>query len=139
MDTSDYKGIQVGEEFYDFVPEEHRLAVEFIYKTWVKAGRPRRLEGEVAWKVMDSIFQIWGALNPQELADFKQDVQEDQSMERSVSEANSRDGGYIPISYPPRLFQMIKVFFPDEKLQDHDLILKFVRRYPLLKRTRFNL
>ena len=139
MDTSDFKGVQIGEEMYDFVPDEHRLAAEYVHKVWVMGGRPNRLEGETAWKVMDGLFNIWGALNPDELADFKQDLQEDQSAERSVSEANSRDGGYIPIVYPPRLFQMIKVYFPDEKHQDHELILKFVHRYPLLKRTKHSI
>ena len=139
MNTDDFKGIQVGEELYDFVSDEHRLAVEFIQKTWRAAGYPRRLDTESAWKVMDSIFQIWAALNPQEFVDFKKDLIEDQAYERSVSEANRRDGGYIPISYPPRLFQMIKAILSEEKLQDRDLIIKFVRRYPLLKRTKHNL
>jgi hypothetical protein len=88
---------------------------------------------------MDAIFQVWAALNQREFEDFKKDLQEDQAYERTVSEANRRDGGYIPISYPPRLFQMIKAIFSEEKLQDHDLIIKFVRRYPLLKRTKHNL
>ena len=136
MDTDGYKGIQVGEELYDFVPDEHRLATEYVHKVWVSAGRPNRLEGEAAWKVMDGLFQIWGAMFPEELNEFKRDLQEDQAAERSVSEANRRDGGYVPISYPVRLMQFIKVYFPQEKLQDHDLILKFVHRYPLLKRTK---
>jgi hypothetical protein len=121
---------------FDFVPDEHRLAAEFIHKLWIRAGRPSRLEGESAWKVVDGIFQIWGALNPQELKDFAKDLQEDQAEERSVSEANNRDGGYIPISFPVRLFQMIKVYFKEDKLQDRKLILQFVHRYPLLKRTK---
>jgi hypothetical protein len=139
MNTDNFQGIQVGEELYDFVPDEHRIAAEYIHKMWKAAGFPRRLETEGAWKVMDGVFQIWGALFPQELLDFKQDLQEDQSAERSVSEANSRDGGYIPISYPPRLFQMMKVYFSEEKLQDRDLIVKLVHRYPLLKRTKFSI
>jgi hypothetical protein len=121
------------------VPEEHRLAAQFIHNVWKKTGSPNRLEGESAWKVMDSLFQIWGALNPQELADFKRDLQEDQSLERTIHDANKADGGYIPISYPLRLWQMIKVYFPEEKLQDHELILKFIRRYPMLKRTKYQL
>jgi hypothetical protein len=133
------KGIKVGEDYFDFVPDEHRLAVEFIHKIWVTAGRPRRLETEGAWKVMDSLFQIWGAMFPDELLDFKQTLQDEQSAERSVYEANKNDGGYIPIAYPLRLLQFIQVYFKDEKLQDHDLILKFVKRYPMLKRTKFNL
>jgi hypothetical protein len=139
MNTDGFQGIQVGEEMFDFVPDEHRLAAEYIHKMWKAAGYPRTLDTEAAWKVMDGVFQVWGALFPQELLDFKADLQEDQAYERTVSEANSRDGGFIPISYPPRLFQMMKVYFSEEKLQDRDLIVKLVRRYPLLKRTRFKI
>jgi hypothetical protein len=88
---------------------------------------------------MDSLFQIWGACFPLELLDFKRVIQEDQSMERSVHEANKQDGGYFPISYPMRLMQFMKVYFPDEKFQDHKLILKIIRRYPLLKATKHNI
>jgi hypothetical protein len=85
---------------------------------------------------MDALMQIWGAMYPYELLEFKKDVQEDQSLERTVHDAIKHDGGYIPISYPMRLMQFIKVYFPEEKLQDHNLILKFVRRYPLLQVTK---
>ena len=139
MNTDNFQGIKVGEELYDFVPDEHRLAAEFIHKLWVRAGRPDRLEGESAWKVVDGIFQIWGALFPAELKSFAKEVQDDQSIERTVSEATRRDGGYIPISYPTRLFQMIRLYFHDDKLQDRNTIIKFVRRYPLLKRTKYNI
>lgn len=132
-------GIKVDDQYFEIVPDEARLAAEYIHKVWVRSGRPNRLEGESAWKVMDSLFQIWGACFPQELLDFKRTIQEDQSIERTVHEANKVDGGYIPISYPVRLMQFIKVYFKEEKLQDHKLILKLIKRYPLLKVTKHNL
>lgn len=131
--------IKVDDQLFEIVPDEARLAAEFIHKVWVKSGRPNRLEGESAWKVMDSLMQIWGACFPYELQDFKRTIQEDQSLERSVHEANKSDGGYFPISYPMRLMQFMKVYFPNEKFQDHKLILKIIRRYPLLKVTKHNL
>lgn len=131
--------IKVDDEFFEIVPDEHRLAAEYIHKVWISAGRPNRLEGESAWKVMDSLFQIWAALFPDEFLDFKKQIQDDQSAERSVHDANKADGGHIPISYPMRLLQFIKVYFPNERLQDRSLILKFIRRYPALKVTKFNL
>ena len=135
----DIGGVQVGQTFYDIVPTEHRLAAEFVHRVWIKAGRPDRLESEGAWKVMDSLFQIWGAMYPLELLDFKRVIAEDRSVERDVHEALKHEGGYIPISYPTRLLQFIKVYFKEEKLQDHKLILKFIRRYPLLKVTKHKL
>lgn len=131
--------IKVGKEFWEIAPDEHRLAAEYTYKIWKKAGKPKRLETEGAWKVMDALVQIWIALYPDEFDYFRQTIKEDQEVERSVSEANRRDGGYFSIAYPDRLHQMIKVYFPEEKLQNHDLILKFIRRYPILKVTKHNL
>lgn len=131
--------IKVDDEYFEIVPDEHRLAAEFIHKVWIKAGKPNRLEGESAWKVMDSLFQIWGAMYPQELLDFKHSVQDEQSVERSVHEANKGAGGYFPIVYPTRLMQFIKVYFKEEKLNDRKLILKFVHRYPMLQRTKHHI
>lgn len=128
--------IKVDNQIFEIVPDEARLAAEYIHKVWIGSGRPNRLEGESAWKVMDSLFQIWGACFPQELLDFKQTIQEDQALERSVHDANKADGGYFPISYPMRLMQFMKVYFPNERFQDHNLILKLVRRYPMLKVTK---
>ena len=50
--------IKIGEDYWEIVPEEHRLAAEFIHKTWILAGKPNRLETEGAWKIMDSIMKI---------------------------------------------------------------------------------
>lgn len=132
-------GIKVDDQLFEIVPDEARLAAEYIHKVWVAAGRPNMLEGESAWKVMDSLMQIWGACFPQELQDFKASLQDSQSIERSVHDANKQDGGYFPISYPMRLMQFMKVYFPNERFQDHKLILKIIRRYPLLKVTKHNL
>lgn len=131
--------IKVDDQLFEIVPDEARLAAEYIHKVWVKSGKPNRLEGESAWKVMDSLFQIWAACFPQEFLDFKRVIQDDQSIERSVHEANKKDGGYFPISYPMRLMQFMKVYFKDERFQDHKLILKIIKRYPLLKVTKHNL
>ena len=131
--------IKVGEEYFEIVPDESRLAAEYIHRVWVGVGRPNRLEGESAWKVMDSLFQVWLACYPEEVADFKQSLIDDRAEERSVHDALKNEGGYIPISYPMRLMQFIKVYFKEEKLQNHDLILKFIKRYPILQRTKHKL
>ncbi len=130
--------ILVDGEWYDIATEEQRLATEYLHKVWVKAGRPNRLEGESAWKVLDAMMQIFAGIYPQEFNDFRDTIKESQSVERTVHEAN-KSGGYMVISYPTRLLELIKVYFPNEKLQDRELTLKFIRRYPKMKVTKYNL
>lgn len=131
--------IKVNDEMFEIMTDENRLAAEFIHKVWVRAGRPNRLEGESAWKVMDSLFQVWAACYPQEFLEFKYSLIEEQEAERSVHDANKADGGFVPISYPMRLLQFIRVYFPDQKLQDREITRKFTQRYPVLKRTKYNI
>lgn len=132
--------IQVGKDTYEIASDESRLATEYIHKVWEKAGRPNRLDTEASWKVMDTLFQVWAGCYPDEFLDFKYSIQESQEVERTVHEAVKQSGGgHIPISYPSRLLMMIKVYFPDERLQDHNLIRKFVNRYSILKVTKYNI
>ena len=131
--------IQIGSEIYDTPSASEQLSAEYIHRVWVKTGKPDRLEGEVAWKVMDAIMQVYGALYPREIEHFKKTIREDQSVERTPHEANKAGGGFIPISYPTRLLQLIKVYFKMDRLQDRYLIKNFIKRYPALKVTRYNL
>ncbi len=131
--------ITIDEKIYEIASEEERLATEYLHRVFIKAGRPNRLSSESAWKVMDAIMQIWGGLFPHELAAFIDVLKEEQRGERTINEANKVDGGYFPISYPTRLLHMLKVYFPKERFQDHSLIKKMVKRYPVLKRTKYEI
>jgi hypothetical protein len=131
--------IKVGEEQFEIASQENILATSFIHTVWVRAGKPDRLEGESAWRVMDSIMKIWGGCYPYELRAWKKQLSEEQSMERTPHEALKDNGGYFPIAYPTRLLQLIKVYFKKERLADHNLIKKFVSRYPILKRTKYSI
>lgn len=124
---------------FEIASDETRLSAEFIERVWRKAGQPRTLDAEVSWKVVDVIMQVWGGLYPWELEAWKKNLQDEQSLERTVHEANKQNGGYFPISYPTRLLQMLRLKFPNEHYTDHKLILKFVKRYPILKRTKYNI
>ena len=133
------KVIKVGDGEYEIASEELRLAVGYIHQVWVDAGKPNRLEGESAWKVMDAFMQMWASLYPWEIRAFKESIVKDRELERTPREANKHEGGHIPISYPTRLYQLIKLYFPTERLVDRKLIRKFVQRYPILKVTKYAL
>lgn len=128
--------LSIGDETYDIASDEARIATEFIERVWRKAGRPRILEGESAWKVVDAIMKVWMGLYPQELKDWKANLKQEQYYERSVHDANKAEGGYFPISYPTTLFNLLRIKFPGIPLADHSLIKEFITRYPILKITK---
>lgn len=127
--------IKVGDETFEIATEENRLATTYLHTVWDKAGRPNRIEGS-AWKVVDAILQTFAACFPQEYQDFRNTIKEDQSNERTVHDSNKM-GGHFTISYPIRLLQLLKVYFPNERYQDREFTKKFVRRYPYLKVTQY--
>lgn len=131
--------LSIGDETFQIATDEMIIATEFIERVWKKAGRPRILEGESAWKVVDAIMKVWGGLYPHEVEAWKKNLQEEQYYERNVHDANKQEGGYFPIAYPTTLFNLLRVKFPSVPLADHDLIKKFVKRYPMLKITRYNI
>ena len=131
--------INVNGENFEIASEENRLAVEFLHKVWIRAGRPNRLEGESAWKVVDAMMKMWSALYPHEIETWVDELKEEQDAERNVHDAVKSGGGYFPISYPTRIYNMLKVYFPNEKYTDHELIKKIVNRYPIFKRTKYEI
>lgn len=133
------KQIIVDGQTYDIATEESRLASEFIHKVYIRTGKPNRLDAPSAWILMDALWKIWMALYPWEVQAFKKVLIEDQSMERTPHEAQKAQGGHIPISYPTRLYHLIKLYFPEEELADRNLIKKFTNRYPLLKITKYKI
>ena len=132
------QAIQIGENKYEIASEELRISTGYIHNVWVRLGKPDRLEGS-AWKLVDAMMEVWASLYPWEIKAFKQTIQEDQSIERSVSESMKAGGAHIPISYPTRLLQLLKLYFPNERYADRKLILDFVQRYPILQVTKYHL
>lgn len=124
---------------YEVPSNDSILLTEYLHKVWEKTGKPNRLETESAWKVMDALFKVWSTFYPHELSDWIDDLKEEQYYERSVHEANKANGGYFPIAYPTRLYNLIRVYFKDDQLADRKLIKKFIARYPVLKRTKYSL
>lgn len=135
----DISTLTLDDETFQIASEEQILSVEYIERVWRKAGRPRVLEGETPWKVVDAIMQVWMALYPWEVKAWRKNLQEEQMYERTPHEVNTENGGYFPIAYPTTLVNLLRVKFPGIPLADHDLIKKFVERYPILKVTQYDI
>lgn len=99
-----------------------------------KLGNPTDCSTNTGWVMLDQIMQVWMKFYPQEVRDWKKEVLEQLDVERSIAES-VREGGYFPMSYPTRLWKMIKALLPDQKLNDDKFISQMVSRYPMLKTT----
>lgn len=88
---------------------------------------------------MDNIMQVWERCWPQEKDDWISQIKGELSVERSVQEAIKADGGYFPMSYPTRLYELIKAMMPAQKMNDRWFIKGMVERYPFLKTTNYKI
>lgn len=86
------------------------------------------------WKFIDAMLKVWRALYPDEYTTFVQELKDELTIERSVRE-HVKGGGYQPISYPVRFYDMCKLFFPKLKIQEKEFVKKFVSLFPEFKAT----
>jgi len=99
-----------------------------------KLGNPSDCSVNTGWVMMDNIMQIWKKFYPGEVEDWKKDVIVSLDTERTIA-ASVKEGGYFPMSYPTRLYKLIKTLLPDQKLNDDNFIKDITGRYPFLKVT----
>ncbi len=124
---------------YQAVSKDAAAYARILHLIWEQFGRPEDCSNTVGWKMMDAIVDIWIKGWPAELQEFIDQNKIQLGIERDVHAAVKADGGYFPLSYPERLFQLIKTLLPKQKLNDKKFIKKFTTRYKVFKATNYNL
>ena len=111
--------------------------VEGLDRIFVKFGRPPwDNKSLVSWNMLGQIIQVWMKSYPKEFDDWIKDVRLDLSVERSLKE--SVKGGFKKaIGFPPRLLAMIKLYFPEIKVQNKKFIRKCIKTFPMLHNSNF--
>jgi len=102
-----------------------------------KLGNPTDCSTNPGWVMLDTIMEIWTRFYPQEKTDWIKQLKYDLSVERSVAEA--KDFGYFPVSYPTRLFKLVKTMLPDQKMNDKDFLHLLIQRYPFLSTSNYKI
>ena len=111
--------------------------VEGLDNIFIKFGRPEAdVKSLVFWDMMGQIIQVWMKTFPQECDDWIHDVKLDLAVERTVKES-AKKGFKRAIGFPPRLFRMIKQYFPDIKVQNKKFIKKCIKTFPMLHNSNF--
>jgi len=125
---------------YDVVPDEARIATEYLIRVKDKIGIPEdaKLEKNNT-KILSYAFQIykvWSALYPEEHREFLKETEFELKYERPVKDA-IKAGGYSPLAYPARLDRMFQILLPEVKTQDKKFWEPLLRNIPELKRTNY--
>jgi hypothetical protein len=130
----------IGEDVYEQVPDEARIATAYLIKLKDRLGIPDdatlEFKNEVIINFAKEIFKVWGALYPQEHREFIAATEFELKYERPVKDA-IKAGGYSPISYPMRLDAMYGILLPKVKTQDKRFWIPLLKDIPELKRTNY--
>ena len=121
---------------YEAPTDEELVTITFLDKLAKRLGNPPDINTEAGLKLMDGVIGVWQKHFPQEAADWLHDKKIDLENEKSLSYlASDKSVGYNPVGYPPVLFKLIKVMFPDLKLQNKKVFTKLLKAYPGLFKT----
>lgn len=127
---------------YERVPEEARVLTSYLFTLYEKLGIPSTITAEeltpACWKFIDQIFLAWKVGFPQEYEEWIGEVKNELEHERTIQDA-IKSGGYTPIAYPVRIYNLLKVFFPLVKINDKNFIKYVTKIIPDLKHTKYKL
>jgi hypothetical protein len=110
---------------------------EYLTRLYIKLERPPAdITSNQFWIMIDELVNSWSVCYKQEAKDFIYDIKLERAIESGCG--NKKCILYRKsIAYPPTLYQMIKVFFPDLKLQNRKFIQKFISRYPIFNASNY--
>lgn len=136
------KTINVDNEEYEVVSDEARMLTIHLVDLFHKLGIPSDLTASeltpVAWKFIERLVILWRQFFPQEYIDWCDGMINELKYERPVKQA-IKGGGYTPISYPMRIYNLLHVFLPQVKMQDKVFIKKFLSLVPEFKNTNYKI
>ena len=111
--------------------------VEGLDGIYIKLGRPPwDINSLISWNMLGQIIQVWMKMYPEEFKDWWHDVELELAIERPLRESTKK-GFKKSIGFPPRLFTMIKLYFPEIKVQNRKFIKKCIKRFPMLHNSNF--
>jgi hypothetical protein len=123
---------------YEAPTDEELVAIHWLDKVATGLGNPPDIFTESGLKLMDAVIGFWEKHFSQEAKDWIHDRKIDLDNEKSLSYlASTKSIGYNPVSYPPTLFKLIKVMFPDMRLQDKKVWEKLIKIYPFFRTSNY--
>jgi len=134
--------VMIGNDIYDVVPDEARLATAYLLKLRKKMGiddsssiEGKRISPSILKFVME-IYRVWSNLFPDEHREFIENTTFELKYEKSVRDL-VKQGGYSPTSYPYRLHSLFQILIPSVKVQDKRFWKPLFNKIPELKRSNY--
>lgn len=125
-------------DVYEAPTDQELLTITWLDRVATRLGNPPDIDSVTGLKLMDAIIGVWTKHFPQEVADWTSDRSLDLAQEKDLSYlASNKSIGYNPVSFPPSLFKLIKVMFPDMRIQDKKIWTKLVKTYPVFKTSNY--
>lgn len=111
---------------------------DYLTRVYIKLGRPdANINSNSFWIMVDELVNNWSVVYKEESSAFISDIKLQRSVEGTLASMNKSNVWKKSVAYPPTLYQMIKIFFPDLKLQDRKFIEKFINRYPIFNASNY--
>lgn len=132
--------LNIDGDIYETVPDEARVATEYLIRIKDRLGIPDDVEVEGENPTLISyalqVYKVWAALYPEEHYEFVKNTEFELKYERPVKDA-IKSGGYFPLSYPMRLEALYRILMPKLKIQDKRFWMPLLKQIPELKRTNY--
>ncbi len=125
--------IKLKDGVYEVIPSESVAASRVIADFHEKLGRPTDPFSQAGEKMMELIISVWQDLYPQQYYEWMLTKREYQESEKSISEQVHQHTGRSLASIPTPIYKMMKVVFPNFKLDHRDDFLKLVQKYPYFR------
>lgn len=117
---------------YEMASKQSAAFAKIIHETWVKLGCPDTFIGdEIGKKMLQQIWRVWKFAYPQQYADHTFLRRAELSSEKSKEEL-CKNIGYTPISYPTKVYHIIKTVFPNVNISDKTAIKHLIQAIPEL-------
>lgn len=115
-----------------YVSETAIKAIDVLLHKRKSLGNPTTVSTKSSWELFDDVVKIWEHFFPQEVENRLVARAIERTEERTSSQVLKDNGGIFLAAYPGKLFQLLKVVFPDQSWTDKKFLRKLVRLYPFL-------
>jgi hypothetical protein len=107
-----------------------------LVEIWERFGRPEDFSNNAGRVLLREIISVWKYFYRQEYLDTIHDNKLTVSVEKSASQMKH---GYIPIAYPPTLFNLLNAMFPKVNLSSRKTQHIIQELAPFLKTTKLHI
>ena len=117
---------------YEQVSKNGAAISQALVRIWERFGKPEDFDTNSGRVLLNEIINVWKYFYRDEYLATLHDNKLTISLEKHKS---SMKAGYIPIAYPPTLFNLIKAMFPNINLSSRKTQKVIQKLAPFLKQT----